>query len=87
MSHDNSMVQPSRCGTCKHWKNVFPENQGLGVCSIMGITKWSNDRAHVSVGNSDIYKPQNDFQQCSTLQSFGCLLHSDYLFMQIAGSV
>lgn len=80
----NETVRPSRCATCKHWDRRFRENQSLGICKRMGVSEWPG-RMHVSVTTNDDYKPGE--HSGATNENFGCVLHSDYVFTQLDGTV
>ncbi len=83
---DNATIRPSRCKTCQHWDKRFPENQQLGVCKRMDITNWGK-RAHVTVTTNQGGPIHTDFENATTLDRFGCVLHSDYFFTQMEGTV
>jgi len=80
----NEAVRPSRCGTCEHWEKRFRSNQSLGVCKRMGVSAWPG-RMHVSVTTDAGYQPGE--RVGSTNENFGCVLHSDYVFTQMEGTV
>ena len=80
----NAMVKPSRCGMCKYWDQRFPQNKSLGICTRMGVSEWT-ERMHVSVTTNDDYRPGE--HDASTNENFGCVLHSDYVFTQLEGTI
>ena len=57
---------------CKYWDQRFPQNKSLGICTRMGVSEWT-ERMHVSVTTND--------------ENFGCVLHSDYVFTQLEGTI
>ncbi len=86
MDRTLAMMIPPACKTCTHWDQRYPQNPMLGVCRRMGATLWKNGR-EISVGVTTNPEPITDVDAVRTLETFGCRLHSDYVFMQLAGTL
>ena len=81
-----AMMNPPACITCKHWDQRYPQNPMLGVCQRMGATLWNNGR-EISISVTTNPELTTDVDAVRTLDTFGCRLHSDYISMQIAGTL
>lgn len=73
----------TRCRTCRHWDQRFPENRGLGVCGRVGILVCDLPHAPVyaALSDSDIRPPVQATVpgdkpvEFRTRSEFGCIFH------------
>lgn len=73
-----------QCATCDHWDQRFPQNVDLGVCQRMGAVQFADTLSLLVTSNPT---PTSDFKHVRTRRAFGCVMHSDFLQMQIVGTL
>lgn len=73
-----------QCATCDHWDQRFPENVDLGVCRRMGAIVFGKKLSLLATSNPE---PTSDFEYVRTRRFFGCVMHSDFVQMQMAGTL
>lgn len=69
------------CKTCEFWRQEFPDNPTLGVCSKMWSTEWP-DRIAITLHTDDSENTGDTCKRVTTNAEFGCRGHSDFLLMR-----
>lgn len=65
------------CKTCRYWDQRYPQNQQLGICTIMGMLKCSGDEVYIALGEHPNPKQPvvSDVLGVRTYATFGCVAH------------